>query len=161
MTRHRPRGLRAGARRRGSQTVELILVLPLLLIVSLAIFQFGVLMVVHQAVSHAATVAAREAGKGATVQDLECVVNEVLSPHGITIGDRASVLLEDPQAAPPIESKGNLTCTAPATPPLDSGEVRVTVCVSTSCRPFINPLASLGFNLAGRTLSVSAVVKRT
>lgn len=161
MTRRNPSAPRARPRRRrGSQTIELILVLPILLIVTFAIFQFGILMTVHQAVTHAATVAAREAGKGATAAQLECVVEEVLKPHGLTVGDCVSVVLEDGEGDPDAEQIGAVACNEPASPDLAPGFVRVTVCVSTSGRPFINPLACYGFNLYGRRLSVSAVAAK-
>ncbi len=130
---------RAG--RRGSLTVELILVLPILILVCLATIQFGILMTVHQAVTHAATVAARAAAKGASQPTLECIVEQILAPHCLTVGtdptDCVQVVKEDL-----------------------GGSVRVTVYVDTDCKPFINPLSSFGFSLANRTLCERAVVPK-
>ncbi len=145
-------------RRRGSLTVELILVLPILILVTLATIQFGILMTVHQAVTHAASVAAREAAKGASIEQLECVVEEVLKPHCLQVGDCVSVLLEDGETSAP-EQIGTVPCPSSGGP-LPTNSVRVTVCVDTSCRPFINPLSSFGFSLSDRILCERAVVPK-
>lgn len=144
--------------RQGSLTVELILVLPILILVCLATIQFGILMTVHQAVTHAASVAAREAAKGASLSSLECIVEQVLSPHGLSVGDCLSVVLED-GVPPDPEQVGNVSCPTPAQP-LPANSVRVTLCVDTSCQPFINPLASFGFSLAERILCEQAIVPK-
>lgn len=146
-------------RRRGSLTVELILVLPILILVTLATIQFGILMTVHQAVTHAASVAAREAAKGASIAQLECVVEEVLKPHYLKVGDCVSVLLEDGQGDPDLEKIGTVPCPS-SDESLPSNSVRVTVCVDTSCQPFINPLSSFGFSLSDRILCERAVVPK-
>jgi len=130
-----------GRRRRAALTVELILVLPILILVCLATIQFGILMTVHQAVTHAATVAAREAAKGAPQQTLECIVEEVLAPHCLTVGT------------------GPTDCVQVVQEDLGSS-VRVTVYVDTDCKPFINPLSSFGFSLANRFLCERAVVPK-
>ena len=155
-TRKPARGL---AGRRGSLTVELILVLPILILVCLATIQFGILMTVHQAVTHAATVAAREAAKGATINQLGCIVNQVLKPHNLTVGDCVSVVLEDGVGTPDAEQVGTVPC-PPASSPLPANSVRVSVCVDTDCQPFINPLSSFGFSLANRILCERAVVPK-
>jgi|YNPNPStandDraft_1061719.scaffolds.fasta_scaffold69776_2 hypothetical protein len=150
------RGL--AGRRRGSLTVELILVLPILILVCLATIQFGILMTVHQAVTHAATAAAREAAKGASISQLGCIVNQVLKPHNLTVGNCVSVVLED-GVAPDPEQVGTVPC-PPAGSPLPGNSVRVSVCVDTDCKPFINPLSSFGFSLANRILCERAVVPK-
>ncbi|MCS7272390.1 MAG: pilus assembly protein [Gemmataceae bacterium] len=146
-------------RRRGSLTVELILVLPILILVCLATIQFGILMTVHQAVTHAATVAAREAAKGASIAQLKCIVEEVLAPHCLSVGDCVSVVLEDGVGTPDAEQIGNVPCPLPSQA-LPTNSVRVSICVDTSCRPFINPLSSFGFSLANRILCERAVVPK-
>jgi Flp pilus assembly protein TadG len=141
------------------QTLEVVLVLPILLILFLASLQFGILMVVQQAVGHAATVGAREAGKGADVDEVACVVNQMLSPHALTVPSNASVTLEDPDATPGIRRRGTLTCDPPPGPSLDSDEVRVTVCVDATGKPFLNPLRHFGVCVI-RRLKASSVVKK-
>ena len=91
------------ARRRGVSTFESILVLVVLIIASFAAFQFGLALIVKQTVSHAATVAAREASKGADADELICVVNRLFQEYRMQIGPDVSLILEDPTAAIPIE----------------------------------------------------------
>ena len=151
---------RRGDRRRGVQTLEVIVVLPIVIITTFAVFQFGIAMVVEQAVTHAATVGAREAGKGADIDELVVVVEEVLFPHGITIGTDASVVLEDPMAPSPVEQRGTVTCDPPLAPTLGVDEVRVTVCVDLGASPFLNALTSYGINFAGKQFTVSSAVRK-
>ncbi|WP_460164954.1 TadE/TadG family type IV pilus assembly protein [Thermostilla marina] len=145
--------------RRGSLTLQMVLILPILLLVSLAILQFGILMTVEQSVTHAATVAAREAAKGADAEAVAASVEEVLSLHGLTIGDALSVVIEDPSASDPVVSRGNLACEPPNTD-LDAGLVRATVCVELSRRPFLNALRCFAVDFTGRRFTVSAVAPR-
>lgn len=156
----RPFGNGRRNRRKGVLTLEAILVLPILIVATLATIQFGVLLVVQQAVSHAATVAAREAGKGADVDTLVCVVNAVLAPHGITIGEGASVVLEDPAADEPVVQRGTLPANPPATPTLNNTEVRVTVSVELSQRPFLNALKSFCIDFTDKRFEISSFVKK-
>jgi hypothetical protein len=160
--RQRIRPARTGrsARRDGLQTLELVLVLPILMLVSIALFQFAVLMLVEQAVTHAATAGAREAGKGADADELVDVVEAILAPHAIKIGPHASLTLEDPTASPPIDQRGSLACPPPSTPLLDSDEVRVTVCLDLTSKPLLNALKSYGIDLMGKRFRISSVVKK-
>jgi Flp pilus assembly protein TadG len=148
------------ARRRGVSTFESILVLVVLIIASLAAFQFGLALIVKQTVSHAATVSAREAAKGATADELICVVNRLFQEYHMQIGPDVSLVLEDPTALLPIEQRGTLTCVPPATPVLDFDEVRVTVCVSLTAGPFVNILKFYGIDYTGRTFEISSVATK-
>jgi hypothetical protein len=149
------------ARRRGVSTFESILVLVVLIIASFAAFQFGLALIVKQTVSHAATVAAREAAKEATADELVCVVNRVLQEYRLEIGPDVSLILEDPTAVVPIEERGNAAlCDPPATPVLDPDEVRVTVCVSLTGGPFVNILKFYGIDFTGRTFEISSVATK-
>ncbi len=141
--------------------------LPILLIASIATIQFGIAMVVSQAVSHAATVGAREAGKmanmgapGVDMDELEMIVSKVLATHGLIIGPDASVVLEDPTAPIPVDQRGTLPCAPPSAPTVHPSEVRVTVCVDLSARPFLNCLTSFGIDFAGKRFSASSLVKK-
>lgn len=150
--------IRRPRRRRGSMALQVVMVMPILLIVTLAIFQFGVLLLVHQAITHAATVAAREAAKGADPAQLECIVEEVLKPHGIYVGPTMGIVLEDPDCNPPL---GDLACSAPPPVVLQPDEVRVTICVDATTRPFFNPLKYLGLDLlTGNCITVSAIAQK-
>jgi len=135
-------------------------VLPILIIVTLAIVQFSNTLLVEQAVTHAATVGAREAGKGADADELACVIDAALAPHGIRIGDCASVILEDPAATNPVEIRGTFPCEPCASPALGSNEIRVTVCVDMGKKPFLNSLRYVGICFSGKCMRASSVVKR-
>jgi hypothetical protein len=148
------------ARRRGVSTFESIMVLVVLIIASFAAFQFGLALIVKQTVSHAATVAAREAAKGATADELICVVNRLFQEYRMQIGPDVSLVLEDPTAVIPIDPRGSLPCVPPATPILDSDEVRVTVCVSLTAGPFVNILKFYGIDYTGRTFEISSVATK-
>lgn len=149
--------LRGHRPRRGVSTVELILVLVVLIVATMAALQFGIALIVKQAVAHAATVAAREAAKGASTGQLQSIVEQVLAGHQITLGPQAALVLEDPDPRPPV---GSLPCTPPATPTLDGDEVRVTLCVSLTAHPMLNILQAYGIDFTGRTFTISAVATR-
>jgi len=146
--------------RRGSITLEVSLILPLLIILTVATIQFAIFTVVEQAIVHSATVAAREAAKGASLSELTCIVEAVLAPHGITIGDHAAVVLEDPQAIPPVQTAGTIACTPADSPALESGEVRVTVCVDLGGKPFLNALKYIGMDYTGKRFGISAFARK-
>lgn len=156
--------------RRGGVTLEFILTLPILVIVLLAVFQFGILMIVQQAVDHATTVAAREAGKGEDINTLVSVVNTVLAPHCIQVidGDMnsdARVVLEVGTAMLPVVTElgdPGLDCDPPVGIDVEEDEVRVTVCVDLSTSPICNLLVSFGAgpDFAGKRFEISSLVKK-
>jgi hypothetical protein len=145
--------------RRGVSTVELVMVLTVLILATFVTFQFGIALIVKQAVAHAATVAAREAAKvnPADLAELECDIERILAGFQITMGDKASFVLERPSPQPQV---GTLPCMPPATPVLDSDEVRVTICVSLTAHPILNILENYGIDFTGKTFTISAVATR-
>lgn len=143
--------------RRAVSAIELIVVLVVLILATLASFQFGIALIVKQAAAHAATVAAREAAKGADLAELETVIETVLAGHQITIGPDASFILEDPAPQP---QQGTLACEAPAAPVIDGDEVRVTLCVSLTAHPILNILQVYGVDFTGRHFTISSVATR-
>ena len=141
--------------RRGLHTIELIMVLFVLVLASFVTVQFGTALIVKQTVAEASTVAAREAAKGATLNELTCFINKVLSIHGIMIGSNASYTLErDGMTAP---TQGTLACDPPATPVIDPDEVRVTLCVSLTTHPILNILQPYGVDYTGKKFMISSV----
>jgi Flp pilus assembly protein TadG len=155
-------------RRRGAVTLEFIIALPILVIVTLALVQYGVLLLVQQAVTHAATIGAREAAKGADVVATAASVSNVLSgTHGITISDTAGsgakVLLESSDNLAIVTETEfgdpDLTCNPPA-PALGANEVRVTVCLSLTSKPLLNVLAAYGLSFSGKRFEISALAKK-
>lgn len=143
--------------RHGFWSIELITVLIVLIIATFVSFQFGIALIVKQAVAQASIVAAREAAKGASVAQLQTVIERVLAGHQITIGPNASFVLEDPDPEP---QQGTLPCTPPALPLLDGDEVRVTLCVSLTAHPILNILKFYGIDFTGRQFSISSVATR-
>ena len=150
-------GVRRRDTRRGASAIELILVLVVLILATFASLQFGIALIVKQAVAEASTVAAREAAKGATSTQLKSVIERVLGGHQITIGPKASFVLENPSPQP---QQGTLPCLPPVTPALDGDEVRVTLCVSLTAHPILNILKVYGLDFTGRTFSISSVATR-
>jgi hypothetical protein len=72
--------------RNASVTLEFILVLPLLVVILFAVAQFTVALLIRQAVTHAAIVGAREAGKGEGIEEVARAVDGVLDgAHGIDV----------------------------------------------------------------------------
>jgi len=152
-------------RRPGFSAIELVLVLVVLILATFVSIQFGIALIVKQTVAQAATVAAREAAKGATPKELECIIERVLAGHQIQLGASASYLLERPAAVVnpqtlALPTGGSLPCPQPANPALLGNDVRVTVCVSLTAHPILNILEMYGVDFTGRTFHISAVAKR-
>lgn len=144
-------------KQRGAASIELIMVLFVLIVATFVSLQFGIALIVKQAVAQASIVAAREAAKGASTTQLQTVIERVLAGHQITIGSNASFVLEDPDPEPQL---GTLPCTPPVTPLLDGDEVRVTLCVSLTAHPILNILQPYGIDFTGRQFSISSVATR-
>jgi hypothetical protein len=145
--------------RRGALTVEALFIIPIILLITIAIIEFGILLSIQHSVVLSAMKGAREAGKGADIDDLVVIVNEKLAPHNLAVGTSVAVRLEDLAASTDVQ-QGDPACNPlPSTPGLQAGDVRVTVCVNTTSLPLMNQLNDFGFSLAG-LLQRSAVVKR-
>lgn len=150
---------RSSRRRRGGLTLEFLLIFLILVVAVFASFQFGIAMVIRQAISHSATVAAREAGKFADADELALVVNQILCVHQLAVGDDVTVILEDPENLDePVAIRGNVPCDPPAEPLLIEHAVRVTVCVRIDSAPFYNALACYGVDFTGKHFQFSSVV---
>src|SRR5262245_42724610 len=91
--RRRPDLPRRQARQRGVGTLELMLALPILLLATLASFEFGLLTLVEHAVATATIDGAREAGKGADCNQVAAVVNQYLAAHHLVITPTGPVRL--------------------------------------------------------------------
>jgi hypothetical protein len=157
-------------RRGGSVTLEFILVFPILFITTLAIFEFGILLLVEQAVVTAAIEGSREGAKlGSTTDCVAKKVQSILGVHCIEFdtmmgqpnaGD-ARVIIED---GPDMISgeRGNLSISCTPEGPLPSStQIRVTVCVPVTdvdgCKPVGDWLSYFGFSLQGKVFRVSSV----
>jgi len=153
--------LKQGPRhRKGAFTLEAVLVLSILILVTIAVFQFAIVMLIEQSITHALTVAAREAGKGADIDATAESVDAVLAIHGLRIGSGVSLVLEDPLAIPSVLVRGQIACQPPSQPVIPPGYVRATLCVNLSQRPFLNALKTFCLDFSERTFTVSAVARR-
>lgn len=151
-------------------TLEFILILPFLVVTLLAIAQYSVALLIRQAVTHAATVGAREAGKYEDIEEVARVVDAVLEDtYNIDVATvtvpAGTPPLEDPVTAvadsgvrmvlevgqpdtagrvatPYYFGDTNVTCDPPATPVVQPDEVRVTVCIDLGRSPMCNWLFS-------------------
>jgi len=155
-----------GAKRaahRGAITLELILVLIVLVVVLVAVFEFAMVMLVQGTVTHSATVAAREAGKGEDLAEIVRVVQAIVRVNCITISDApgsgTKVVLENGTAPTEVFGDPELDC---PTPPnvLAPDEVRVTVCVAFEATPICDALHAYGFSFAGSQFWASSLVKK-
>ncbi len=139
--------------RRGSVTLEAILVIPILFITTLAVGQFFITSLVQQAALNASIEGAKVASKGGDADEVRDAVNEVLATVNVSIGTKASVIRETMAGLP--EQRGTYTCTSPASPGLAADEIRVTVCIDMTAAPLLNALSSFGVNLTGKSLTTS------
>ena len=150
------RANRANAKRHGIQAVELLFALPVLAALLLAAVGYARVLIVRSAVNQASAVAAREAGKGAAIQEIVVAVNRVLAVHGMAISDAAGsgtkVVLDDGFAG--RGEYGDPQLELQPSPTTRANEVRVSVCVRIP--------GSNGFTAAiyGRRLSSASVVKK-
>jgi len=151
---------RNSRQRRGVLTLEAVLVLSVLILVTIAVFQFGIVMLIEQSITHAVTVAAREAGKGADIDATVESVNAVLQIHGLHVGPGVSVILEDPLSTPGVIVRGELPCEPPTQPAITPGYVRTTLCVGLAQRPFLNALRLFCLDFSGKAFVVSAIARR-
>ena len=84
-------------------------------------------------------------------------IERILEGHQIVLGPDASFVLENPLPQPQV---GMLPCMPPATPILDTDEVRVTICVSLTAHPILNILEDYGIDFTGKTFTISAVATK-
>ena len=155
----------AGARCRGAVTLEAILAIPVLVIITVAAIEFGIVLMVEQAIAHAATVAAREAAKETVLKtpnevanELVTVVNSTLAPHKLEVGPSVALALE--VGGFPTQTRGSLTCDPPTLPSVGADEVRVTVCVRLNTAPFPNFLSGFGVDISNLCVRRSSLVKQ-
>jgi len=168
----RPIGRGSKQRRRGVQTLELILVTPVIVLALLATLEFGMLNMTHAAITHATTVGARESGKldangDIVLSEVVDEVNEVLGAIDIEIdnsrtGSRLAIVDGDNPGSPLYEGDSSLTCTLPSP---QAGEVSITLCIEFDATklngaPVINAFSYCGFTFNGKRFEVSALVKK-
>jgi Flp pilus assembly protein TadG len=142
--------------------LELILAMPVLIIATLAVLEFGVIALVQQAIATAAIEGAREAARGSMPNEVAAVVDTFLAVHDFA-GATAAMpdARVDVEVGPASSTVGDATipCTPQGPAVLNANEARVTVCVrmSDNDRPVPDWLSYFGFTLAGKTYEISAL----
>lgn len=153
--------------RRGAVLLEGVLVIPLLVIVVMAAFEFGICMIVEQAIVAAVVEGAREAAKVPTtigavdgvrvIDAVEAVEASILSTHGIGLSD-VQIIVEDSSG---LLDSGPAVGTVPGiTGITDSAEVRVTVRVEIVKTRIPDLLATFGLKLTSRHFDVCSISRR-
>lgn len=155
------------SKRKGVEYLELILVMPILFIATLAIFEFGILLLYEEAVTSAAVEGAREAAKTTNDTEVAFVVQSFLAIHNVIFdinsvsnnGGNAYVLIERGLA---IGERGSIVYAATPTGPnpLSANEVRVTVqtpLMVGNDKPVPNWLRFFGFDLASSRIKISSL----
>ena len=157
-------------RRTGSVLLEFILAFPLILIVSLAIIEFGFFALLQQTVTVATIEGSREAAQvGATTDSVGNLIQQYVAVNSLTLvplpaapgaGD-VLVMIQDGSGAL-TQNLGNsdIPCT-PVGPPPTAAEIKITICLNLTDTngmfPLPNLLSSFGFTLTGKQLEISAM----
>ena len=145
--------------RRAHLTAEALIIIPILLIVSIAIVELGLLLSLKQSVTHAAIRGVRVATQGAELSHVEFVIDEAMSGFDVALATNAGYTIEDP-ATNSIINGGSINCTLPTTP-ISSGNLRVTVCANSNGSPVSGLISKFGAtNFMDKLLTKSAVAKR-
>lgn len=143
------------SRRRGAVIFELIICLPALLILLLAVIEFGLIQHGQKHVSAASAFGAKIAAEsgvlspGTTVAIRANVENAINTHFDVAgYGNVTGITLRHTVGGGGVDSSGD--CPDPVAPPLPSNSVRVTVCVDfTELAPDL--LSSFGFSLGDRS----------
>jgi Flp pilus assembly protein TadG len=152
-------------RRRGVEVLELLMVAPIFVLALVASVEYVPLLIAQACITHAATVGAREAAKGANAQAVAAAVNVVLATNSIVITNTPSsgmrVVVENGAT---VTSWGDPTLTVTTPPPaVNAGNVRVTVCVLFSAlkadgSQILGPYNAFGYILHGNRFQIRALV---
>ncbi|QDT41459.1 TadE-like protein [Gimesia alba] len=158
--------------RTGSVLLEFILAFPIILILSLAIIQFGFFALLQQTITAATIEGSREAAQvGATSTSVGNLIQEYVAINSLSLtvapaapgaGDVLVVIQEGGDLPINTTSLGNssIPC-SPVGPAPSPSEVKVTVCLNLTDTngtfPLPNLLSSFGFTLSGKQLEISAM----
>jgi Flp pilus assembly protein TadG len=156
--------------RRGAVTLEAIVGLPILVIVLMAGFEYGMIALSHQAAMSAVTEAAREGAKvpttvgaadgGRVLDAVELAVEDVLGTHGLTVDANSGVqlVIEDSSG---VGSRGQAITAVPTISGVtDSQEVRVTIRVQFDNARVPNLLGTFGVDLSAKQFEMYSVSRR-
>ncbi len=155
--------------RRASVTVEFLIAFPILIIATLAIFQYGMIALIQHDVNAAAIEGAREAAKlGCSTDNVAETVDDILSVYNIELdetakpaaanqGDAHLDINDGSVGAALTETFGNASITCvPYGPGPTQTQVQVTVCLEIA-DVLPDLLATMGFSIANRTLTASSL----
>ncbi|QDT90476.1 TadE/TadG family type IV pilus assembly protein [Gimesia algae] len=159
-----------GCRQRtGSVLLEFILAFPLILILSLAIIQFGFFALLQQTVTVATIEGSREAAQvGASTDSVGNLIKQYVALNSLDLiltspaASGSGNVLVTIQTGPSTVTIGNsdIPCT-PVGPDPTASEVKVTVCTNltdpSGDTPIPDLLSSFGFTLSGKQLEISAM----
>ncbi|QGQ22595.1 pilus assembly protein [Gimesia benthica] len=171
--------------RSGSVLLEFILAFPIILMLSLAIIEFGFYVILQQSITAAAIEGSRKAAQvGATTGDIGNLIQEYMAINSLTLDVSASPAAPnqgDVFVAIQFGSGtgiGTLTSTIgnssiPCSPvgpepydgssPPPRSEMKVTVCVNLTdtngTAPIPDLLSYFGFSLSGKQLEISAMTE--
>lgn len=158
-------------RRKGSVLLEFILAFPLILIISLAIIEFGFFSLLQQTITVSAIEGSREAAHvGATSTSVGNLIDQYVAINSLNLDvgaqpaapGQGDVLVVIETGGIPTQTIGNsdIPCT-PVGPAPSPFEVKVTVCLNLTdtngTTPIPNLLSSFGFTLSGKQLEISAM----
>lgn len=163
--------------RRGVITLEFILVLPIIVLITWGTFQFAILFLVQNTLTHATTVAAREAGKHEPVGEVAIAIDRILETthcidiadgHGKPIPDSGVRIIHEVGShdeRPIVTTFGDpdLNGRPPVFPRLRHDEVRVTICMDLTRSPLCNYLFHFGVDeltWEDKRLEISAITKK-
>lgn len=153
---------RTSFRRRGVVTLQAILALPILIIVTLAGIQIAIVMQVQQTVSSAVLEGAHVAANGSHFNGVVDAVGRILEVHGIDLGDEDAYLIELERFGEPVRRRGRSDFAGRRSfPPLHAGQIRVNVYLAISDvngNPVPDWLRTFGFSWSNRVLNGSATM---
>jgi len=153
---------RASSLKRGIVVLQVILVLPILLIVTLAGIQLALVMQLQQSVSSAVLEGAHAAAYGENFPTVVDAVGRILEVHGIDLNDEDSYLIELERFGEPVRRRGRSDFAGERSfPPLHVGEIRVNLFLAISDgngRPVPDWLRTFGFSWSHRVLSGTATM---
>jgi len=147
--------------RRGISSLQVVFILPILILFTIAIVQYGTLLVTKQTIAASCAKAARTAARGGELQDVRLTVAKVLATNKMGVSDSGDVAIVVERHGKPPETAGNpQVAYQPRAADVQPGEVRVTVCVRRgrfAGRRIPNWLGVLGHSFTPRRLQCSSL----
>lgn len=155
--------------------LEFILAFPIILMLSLAIIEFGFYALVQQTVTVATIEGARKAAQvGATIDDVGDLIQEIVAVNSLTLtvapaspgsGDVLVMIDDGSDVLDGSLGNSDIPCSPDGPGPSDGStwptEIKVTVCVNLTDTngtfPVPDLLSSFGFSFSGKQLEISAM----